>query len=439
MLTVPCACRNEYRVSILGDSAFHWVTVADKGTGSPDASDRLLLTVNAGSSSLKLAVFDNAGSPARRVLLKVERIGTVEARMAVRDCSGGSGEEKRVDAPDQASAVETALGRLAERLPLERLAGIGHRIVHGGPRFTDAVAIDAGVVSALRSLIPLDPGHLPGELDLVEIMRRRFPAVLQVACFDTAFHRDLPRVARLLGLPRKYEVQGVRRYGFHGLSYTYLIGELQRLAGGTAAPERVVLAHLGSGASLAAVRNGRCVDTTMGFTPAGGIPMGTRSGDVDPGLVSYLARTSGITPEGFDAMANRESGLLGISETSADVRDLLAREKNDARAAEAMDVFCYHVRKTIGAYAAVMGGLDALVFSGGIGENSAPIRERCCEGLGFLGIAIDPVANKAGAPLVSFPAARVSIQVIPTDEETVIARQTSLILSQPRKGKGNGI
>jgi acetate kinase len=249
-----------------------------------------------------------------------------------------------------------------------------------------------------------------------------------VACFDTAFFHDLPRVARLLSIPRRYEAQGVRRYGFHGLSYAFLMGELGAQAGEQAARGRVILAHLGNGASLAAVHDGEAVDTSMGFTPAAGVPMGTRSGDLDPGLVSYLARSEDMSPQQFDDMINFKSGLLGISETSSDMRELLDREAQDVRAAEAVSLFCYQIRKWIGAFAAALGGLDQLVFAGGVGENAPKVRARICHGLGFLGIDLDETRNEENARLISRAAGRVKVRVIHTDEELMIARSVTRIL-----------
>jgi acetate kinase len=284
------------------------------------------------------------------------------------------------------------------------------------------------MVEELRRLSPFDPEHLPEEILLTDAFHRRFPELPQVACFDTAFHHDLPRVARLLPIPRRYEALGVRRYGFHGLSYAFLMGELARLGGDEAARGRIVLAHLGNGASLAAVREGKSLDTSMGFTPAAGVPMSTRSGDLDPGLIWYLARTGGMNAQQFNEMANLHSGLLGVSETSSDMRDLLEREAGDVRAAEAVALFCYQVRKWVGAFAAALGGLDTLVFAGGIGEHAPVIRTRICEGLGFLGIDIDEERNAANAAVVSAVAGRVTVRVIHTDEEQMIARSVCRVL-----------
>jgi acetate kinase len=284
-------------------------------------------------------------------------------------------------------------------------------------------------VQALRGLVALDPQHLPHEIALVETFGRTLPALRQVVCFDTAFHHDLPRVARLLPIPRRYIEQGVRRYGFHGLSYAYLVEELARLAGTAIAPGRIVLAHLGNGASLAAVRDGRPIDTSMGFTPAGGVMMSTRTGDIDPGIVSYLADTEGMDAGRFGRLANFESGLLGVSGTSSDMRDLLERAAHDERAAEAVELFCYQIRKCVGAFAAALGGIDTLVFTGGIGERAAPVRERVCEPLAFLGVILSPERNASDAAVISGDASAVTVRVMRTDEEQMIAKTVSRLLA----------
>jgi acetate kinase len=277
------------------------------------------------------------------------------------------------------------------------------------------------MVDELRQLTPFDPEHLPEEIQLTEAFHRRFPDLPQVACFDTAFHHNLPRVAQMLPIPRRYETQGVRRYGFHGLSYEFLMGELARLVGAEAAQGRVILAHLGNGASLAAVHGGKSIDTSMSFTPTAGVPMSTRSGDLDPGLVSYLARTETMSAKQFNEMVNFQSGLLGISETSCDMHDLLECETQDVRAAEAVALFCYQVKKWIGAFAAALGGLDTLVFAGGIGENAPIIRARICDGLAFLGIELEEKRNVENGDVISSVASRVVVRVIHTDEELMIA------------------
>jgi acetate kinase len=302
----------------------------------------------------------------------------------------------------------------------ESIGGVGHRVVHGMLHAAPEL-VSAELLQELRQIIAFDPEHLPRELELIESLRRRRPELPQVVCFDTAFHRTMPRVATLLPIPRRYATKGVQRYGFHGLSYQFLMQELARIGDPAAAQGRVILAHLGSGASLAAVQDGRCIDTSMGFTPAAGLVMGTRSGDLDPGLMSYLALTESMTAERFQVMVNHESGLLGISESSADVRDLLDREASDPRATEALALFCYQARKWIGSFAAVLGGLDVLVFAGGIGENSGTVRGRICRGLSHLGIEIDESANERNAQRISPDTGAVRVRVIPTDEESVIA------------------
>jgi len=329
--------------------------------------------------------------------------------------------------PDHAACIPPLIELVAAAAVA--VQAVGHRIVHGGPRLHAPQRVTPELLAELRRLAPFAPAHEPAEMALIEGCGRQYPDVPQFACFDTAFHALLPRVAQLLAIPRRYAERDVRRYGFHGISYEYLLQELERIAGAEAAHGRVILAHLGNGASMAAVRDGRCVDTTMAFTPAAGLVMGTRSGDIDPGLVAYLARTDGLGPEQFDRLVNAESGLLGLSETSSDVRDLLARADTDPRAAEALAVFCYAAKKWVGALTAVLGGLDTLVFAGGIGEHAAPIRAGICDGLAHLGIELDAARNDAYAPVISSDASRAIVRIIPTDEEQMIARATAALLA----------
>jgi len=305
--------------------------------------------------------------------------------------------------------------------------------VDGGPKYYKPQRITAEMVEELRRLSPFDPDHMPEEILLTEAFHRRFPDLPQVACFDTAFHHDMPRVAQLLPIPRRYEAQGVRRYGFHGLSYAFLMEELARFGDPAATTGRVILAHLGNGASLAAVRNGKSVDTSMCFTPTAGVPMSTRSGDLDPGLVWYLMRTENMSAKQFNEMVNFHSGLLGVSETSSDMRDLLDREAQDERAAEAVALFCYQVKKWIGAFTAALGGLDTLVFAGGIGENAPTVRARICDGLGFLGIELEAKRNAANEGVISVAASRAEVRVIRTDEERMIAKTVCRLLGLGNK------
>jgi acetate kinase len=394
-----------------------------------------ILTINAGSSSIKLALFEIADLPRRVLRGALERIGLPQAMLRVEGDHESDRLSRPVMAPDHTAAASVLMDWLEERGGRDALTAVGHRIVHGGPRYTEPQPVTAAMLAELHRLRPFDPEHLPLAIELIEAFRQRHPALPQMACFDTAFHRTMPPVATLLPIPRRYAAAGVRRYGFHGLSYEFLMAELARLGDPAAARGRVILAHLGSGASLAAVRDGNSIDTSMGFTPTAGLVMGSRSGDLDPGLVSYLAQTEKMTAAQFQAMVNHRSGLLGVSETSPDMRDLLARETQDARAAEAVALFCYQARKWVGAFAAALGGLDTLVFAGGIGDGAPVVRERICDGLGFLGIELDPRRNAQNAPLISRDSGAVRVRVIQTDEELVIARSAVRILSIGATGK----
>jgi acetate kinase len=404
-------------------------------TIASDKPDRsCILTVNGGSSSLKFAVFEwkstANSSPERLLAGRIERIGLPDAKATVSGLDGQKPESWPVSASDLGSAAQVLIDSVEKHVGSAALAGVGHRIVHGGPRYFRPELITAEVIAELRRICPLDVDHLPAEISLIERFQQLLPGLSQVACFDTGFHHDMPRVAQLMAIPRRYEAAGVRRYGFHGLSYAYLMEELECLVGPEAAAGRVVLAHLGSGASLAAVHEKKCVDTTMALTPAAGVVMGTRSGDIDPGLPFFLAQTSGTTTEQFHSLVNHESGLLGVSETSPDLRDLLGRQDQDVRAAEAVTLFFYQAKKAIGALTAALGGLDILVFSGGIGENSPEARARICEGLAFLGITLDPTRNQAGELQIHAESARAQVRVIRTDEESMIARDVAHVLAK---------
>jgi acetate kinase len=399
----------------------------------PAQSKPAVLAVNGGSSSIRFAFYE-AGAPMRRILDgKVDRIGLPGAHLAFNDRTAGRAGRRRVPPGDRASAVEFLLDWMEKQPAFAAVGAVGHRIVHGMAHAEPAL-VTQGLLRELRRTSPFDPDHLPREIELIEAIRRRRPGLRQVACFDTAFHRHMPRVARILPLPRRLEAKGVVRYGFHGLSYEFLMEELRRVAGPAAAKGRVILAHLGNGASLAAVRDGRSLDTSMGFTPASGLVMSTRSGDLDPGIACFLARSERMSAAGFQRMVNHESGLLGVSGTSSDMRDLLAREERDPRAAEAVELFCYQARKWIGAYAAALGGLDTLVFAGGIGENAPAVRRRICGGLRFLGVSVDARRNAAGAPVISARGGAVTVRMIPTDEEQMIARSAARFLGLGRHG-----
>jgi acetate kinase len=365
---------------------------------SVSADQPSILVLNVGSSTLKFALFPVADTD--DALLR----GTLEYS------------ESTVT---RASAVAHLLEHLKANSLFPSIQSVGHRLVHGGSRFRGPVRIDAQVRASLDEVIPLAPEHLPTELCAIDEVSRVAPSLPQIACFDTAFHASLPTVARLFGLPRSLTDSGVVRYGFHGLSYEYVV---QTLSLRGELPRRTVVAHLGNGASITALLSGVSVDTSMGLTPTGGVVMGTRSGDLDPGVLLYLLRSRGFSVTALDDAVNHRGGLLGISETSGDVRELLEAAPRDSRADDALGVFCYQVKKVIGGYAAALGGIDALAFTGGIGEHSPEMRERICGGLEFLGIELDPARNSANAAIISTAGARVTVRRVETNEEAMIAR-----------------
>jgi acetate kinase len=393
-----------------------------------------ILAINGGSSSIKFALFKVGNSFERVLEGEIDRIGLPGAILRVKGMNQADNFSRSVTASDHAKAVSLLIDWFEKRSGGDALTAIGHRVVQGGPNYYKPQLITAEMLEDLHQLSSLDPEHLPEEILLTEALHHRFPDLPQVACFDTAFHHDLPRVAMLLPIPRRYEAKGVRRYGFHGLSYAFLIGELAHLGDPAASTGRVILCHLGNGSSLAAVRNGKSVDTSMSFTATAGVPMSTRSGDLDPGLVWYLARTEKMSDKQFNEMVNFQSGLLGMSETSSDMRVLLEKETQDVRAAEAVALFCYQVKQWIGAFAAALGGLDTLVFAGGIGENSPAVRARICDGLGFLGIELDVKGNQASEGVISASVSRVTVRVIHTDEELMIAKMVCYVLGLAEKG-----
>ncbi len=392
-------------------------------------SMRSVLAINSGSSSLRFALF-NAGEPLPQILSgKFDRIGRPDAKLSFTDFLVNKSDERLIEASNHVACVPLLVELLEKKTGVDPVSAIGHRVVHGGPRYRDAVRVDGTVLEELRRITPFAPNHLPDAIELMEVFAARFPQIPQIACFDTAFHSTLPRVAKLLPIPRRYEAKGVQRYGFHGLSCSFLMQELQAVAGAKTSNGRIILAHLGNGASMTAVRDGKSMDTSMGFTPAAGLMMSSRSGELDPGLVAFLERSEQMTATQFDRMIHHESGLLGVSEFSSDMRDLLAREAADVRAAEAVALFCYQAKKWIGSFAAALGGLDTLVFAGGVGENNAAIRTRICEGLGFLGIELHDARNAENGPVISTQTGRVTVRVIRTDEELMIARSVCRIVA----------
>ena len=381
----------------------------------------MILTINGGSSSIKFALYQTAGPLKRSLHGKVDRIGLSGGTLTFNDPVRSLHDSQSIEASDHRSAAAFLIDWLEEKIGFASVKAVGHRVVHG-MNYSQPQRVTRELMDELHRISPFDPDHLPAGIELMEAFHQRHPKLLQVACFDTAFHRTMPRVARLLPIPRRFDAMGIQRYGFHGLSYAYLMEELARVAGPAAAQGRVILAHLGNGASLAAVREGKSIDTSMGFTPAGGLPMGTRTGDLDPGAAWYMMRSEKLTPKQFNNLINHESGLLGVSETSSDMRDLIERQASDIRAAEAVELFCYQTRKWIGAFAAALGGLETLVFAGGIGENAEEVRARICSGLQFLGIELDQASNAVHAPVISTASSRATVRVIPTDEELMIAR-----------------
>ncbi len=385
------------------------------------ASRTSILTINGGSSTIRFALY--AADASLRVLLsgKVDRVGTTGTRLSVSVPPEQIADSRNLDATDLRATVTFLLSWLEAQPAFATVKAVGHRVVHGMAH-TAPELITPPLLAELHRITPFSPQHLPTEIALITAIQERHPRLPQVACFDTAFHRGMPPVAKRLPVPRRYQAEGVERYGFHGLSYEFLMEELVRQGDPAAKRGRVILAHLGNGASLAAVRDGKSIDTSMGFTPTSGLMMSTRTGDLDPGVSYYLAQTAQLSAAQLQHMLNHESGLLGVSESSSDVRDLLAREGDDVRAAEALALFCYQAKKWLGSYAAVLGGLDTLVFAGGIGENAPLIRARICEGLEFLGIELDASCNAKNTGVISTESSRVTVRVIRTDEELMIAR-----------------
>ena len=387
-------------------------------------ANRYILTINGGSSSIKFAMYEDGESLKRRLYGTVDRIGSPSANLTFHDIVGNLQDSRGIEAPDHGSAAVFLIDWLEEEAGFASVKAVGHRVVHG-MNYTEPQPVTPELLDELHRISPYDPDHLPAAIELIKVFRQRHPKLPQVACFDTAFHRSMPRVARLLPIPRRFDAMGIQRYGFHGLSYAYLMEELSQVAGSAAAQGRVILAHLGNGASLAAVRDGKSIDTSMGFTPAGGLPMGTRTGDLDPGVAWYMMRSEKMTPKQFNRIINHESGLLGVSGSSSDMRDLISRQANDIPAAEAVELFCYQTRKWIGAFAAALGGLDTLVFSGGIGENAGEVRASVCAGLQFLGIELDETRNSSNASVISSGSSRATVRVMRTNEEIMIARAVS--------------
>ncbi|HVC50311.1 MAG TPA: acetate/propionate family kinase [Burkholderiales bacterium] len=383
-----------------------------------------ILVINGGSSSFRFAMYDRDDMVFPRLSGKLDRIGVGKSMLTYQEARQSSQKEMWLEAKDQKTAVGELTRWLDSRDVFGQVRAIGHRIVHGMGH-GEPLRLNSNLIEELKRNASYAPDHLPSELEMVEAISERFPHIPQIACFDTAFHANLPQVARMLPLPRRFDAQGIRRYGFHGLSYSFLMEALVEKEGKEAASGRIILAHLGNGASLAAVKGGQCLDTSMGFTPAGGLVMGTRPGDLDPGVLVYLLQHEGVSTDRLNQIINHESGLIGLSGTTSDMRDLIRRQETDSRAKEAIDFFCYQARKWIGAFSAALNGLDILIFSGGIGEHSDPVRARICEGLDYLGIKLDVQRNRSHAEIISSKESKVRVRVMQTDEERMMAGLTN--------------
>ena len=383
-----------------------------------------ILTINAGSSSIKLALFSAKDKPEQFYEASIENIGQPKASLFTTGKKLEDNTSEEIEVLDHITATKILVDKLKTKTNIDEIIGIGHRIVHGGPDYYQPCLITSELVEELKKITFFNPIHLPLEIQLIESFKKLFPDTKQFACFDTAFHHDMPDVAKRLPIPRHYDDEGMRRYGFHGLSFAYIIERLNDLAGPDVANGRVVIAHMGNGVSLVAVKDGKSIDTTMGMTPASGVPMSTRSGDLDPGLPLFFSRHENLDANQFNDLVNFKSGLLGISETSSDMKKLLEIEDEDKRAKEAVDFFCYQVKKAIGSLSAAMGGLNTLVFTGGMGENAPKIRTRICDGLNYLGISLDEPHNINNDGVISTGSSQVSVRVIKTDESSTIAKNT---------------
>ena len=388
-------------------------------------SDPLIIVLNVGSSSQKMSAFLGEQVELRATSERTNQIAG-DRQFWIEDKNGREILRNATQNVDHSSLLEVVLAILAKRLPAKPVAAVGHRVVHGGDQFTAAIRITPEVLSALDSLVPLAPLHQPRNLAEIRAVAKLLPGVQQVACFDTAFHATMPKHERMFGLPRAYFDKGVKRYGFHGLSFESIAARLSGIDL-HAASGRTVLCHLGSGASLCALLAGRSIATTMSFTPLDGLLMSTRAGAIDPGVVLYLLRNEHKTPDQVERLLDRESGLIGVSGISSDVRDLLTCAAPEAT--EAVDLFCYRVAREIGSMVAALQGLDAIVFTGGIGENSSEIRDRVCNRLGWIGVQLDRASNQAGNTRLNIAGSQVSILRVPADEEAMIVKHTKGLIN----------
>lgn len=386
--------------------------------------DFRILTINSGSSSIKIALYEIGEVEDLILSGSIDRIGMTDSSFHIQQPNGETLIREQNKLPDHHAAFNRLFDWLEKHEPEKSLDAIGHRIVHGGPTYSRPVLITPALIEDLEDLVHLAPDHLPHEIRAIQSASHSYPKITQVACFDTAFHRNMPDLAQIIALPRKYQQEGIIRYGFHGLSYEYILQELAKEAGKEAANRRIIVAHLGNGASMVAVWRGRSMDTTMGFTPASGLVMSTRAGDLDPGVLIYLLENKGFTSSELNELVNQQAGLLGVSGISSDMKELLDKEGNEQHAREAVDLFCYQASKHIGSLASVLGGLDTLIFTGGIGENSARIRQRICQNMSYLGVFLDPQRNQENLPIISRENSPVTVRKMKTDEDLMIARHT---------------
>ena len=387
-----------------------------------------ILTINSGSSSVKVSLYEMGEIEKLMLSGNMKRIGLRAGVFQIKDAKGTSLIDEHTDLPDHETALKKLFAWLEEHETSRSLDAVGHRVVHGGPKYNKPHRITSEVIAELRELVQLAPDHLPHEIKAIQATSRSYPDLTQVACFDTAFHRHMPDLAQIYALPRHYQHEGLVRYGFHGLSYEYILQELRKEAGEEVANGRVIIAHLGNGASMAAVKGGKSMDTTMGFTPAGGLVMSTRSGDLDPGVLIYLMEEKGLRPSALNELINQHAGLLGVSGISSDMKDLLDKEEGEVHIRQAVDLFCYQASKHLGALAAVLGGLDTLVFTGGIGENAPAVRQRICQNLSFLGIHLDAQLNVSNEAIISRKDGPATVRVMRTDEDLMIARHTYTLI-----------
>jgi len=383
-----------------------------------------ILIINAGSSSIKFALYEKQNKLKQVLSGKIDRIGLKDASFTIKQ--GNKKTKENIDASSFHTATSSLIDWFEKQDWFNDVKAIGHRIVHG-MQHTKAEIISGDLLNELNSISSYDPDHLPAEIDIIQTIQKKHSQLIQICCFDTAFHTTIPMVAKTFAIPKKYFDEGVQRYGFHGISYSYLMQQLIK-ENAKEAKGKIILAHLGNGASIAAVKDGKCIDTSMGFTPTGGIVMSTRSGDLDPGIAWYLMQKE-MDAKAFNNLINHQSGLLGISGASSDMSDLLQQEKQNTDAALAIDIFCYQVKKYIGAYTATLGGLDTIVFSGGIGENAPEVRERICNALQFLGIELDEKRNGNNEEIISTDNSKVTVRVIKTNEELMIAKLVCDVLN----------